>query len=118
METVPLELSDEAIDAETHVIAVTGEIDLATSPQLKASLDALVDRGVSNVVIDLTHVSHIDSMGFTVLVHGLRRIRDAKGVLATVCPDPIRRLFEMVGLNRMHPVCATREEALAAVRGA
>jgi hypothetical protein len=53
----------------TTVVAVAGEVDLATCSRLHASLDAAVDEpGRGPVVVDLTAVTFIGSTGMAVLV--------------------------------------------------
>lgn len=53
------------------VIALTGEVDLHTSPQAKQQiLDHLTEK--RDVLVDLSAVEHIDSSGVASLVEGLR----------------------------------------------
>lgn len=51
------------------VLAATGEIDVATGPQLRAALAAaLAGPGVDAVIVDLTGVTFMGSTGIAVLV--------------------------------------------------
>jgi hypothetical protein len=53
----------------TTVVAVAGEVNLATCSRLRASLDAAVDEpGRGPVVVDLTAVTFIGSTGTAVVV--------------------------------------------------
>ena len=49
--------------ADTAVVAVAGELDLATAPDLAAMLDALFDRGHRHFTIDCTELGFIDASG-------------------------------------------------------
>ncbi len=57
------------------VVGVEGELDLATAPQLRDCLVAMAEEGQTQVVLDLTRLSFIDSTGLSVLVMALNRAR-------------------------------------------
>ena len=47
-------LNQEPIDADRHVVAVRGEIDLFTAPELKSTLADAIEAGHTRIVVDLT----------------------------------------------------------------
>lgn len=109
-------ISDEEIDAETQVIELGGEIDLYTAPEFKERMVELIERGKKRIVVDLSEATFIDSTTLGVLVGGVKRLRPANGSLALVCTDQnITKIFEITGLDRVFPIHASRDEALAAV---
>jgi len=57
-------------DGDAHVLIVSGDVDLETSPELWAQLRQELRRGP--VVVDLSAVSYIDSSGVAVLIQGLK----------------------------------------------
>lgn len=81
-------------DLRAGVVGVDGDIDMATVPPLQASLDALVESGYVNVVLDLHDVRYADSSALGMLVWLDRRLRDVDGkvVLAGANRD-IRRVL-------------------------
>jgi len=109
-----LETTAEATDE--YVVALTGDVDLYTAPDLKAELVRLADRGAKRIVVDLTSTTFIDSTTLGVLLGGLKRLRTVGGELVLVCVDRnIRKIFEITLLDRVFPIFETREDALAAV---
>lgn len=95
-------------------IAVTGEIDVYTSPQLKQSLVAALDEGCVDVVVDLEGVSFIDSSGLGVLVSGLRRVKERGGSMRIVCTrEQVLKIFRITGLDKVFPIFSSLEEAQA-----
>jgi len=99
----------------TTVVMVAGEVELANVPQLRGELLRACDAGCPCVVVDLTHVTFIDSTGIGVLVGALKRARERGGELVLVCPQPrVRRIFEITGLMKVLPLFDTRDAALAA----
>lgn len=97
-----------------HVIALTGELDFRTAPQLHAALQALElgpDRGL---VIDLDGLTFCDSSGITAVLVA-RRLADAAGArlaLAAV-PGRVARTFELVGLDQVFTIHPTAAAATA-----
>ena len=89
-------------DGDAAVVRVVGELDLATAPQLRELLVALVAGGSRHVTLDLADLAFIDSTGLKVFVAGLERLRDCGGDLALRSPSPAAlRVFEITGLTTM-----------------
>jgi anti-sigma B factor antagonist len=79
------------------VVAVTGEIDLATVACVE---DELLQAAQSHdlVVLDLREVSFMDSTGLHLAIVADRRIRERGGRLVIVQDSPrLSRLFELTG---------------------
>ena len=110
-------MSEERLDEHTTLIAVEGELDLATAPQLKWRLVDAVEGGRAAIVVDLGDVMFMDSTALGVLV-GVRRSLDVGSRLAVVCTHPgVLNIFQISGLDGAFNIFATRDEALAHVRG-
>ncbi len=110
------QISDQSIDAETHLIELGGEVDLYTAPEFKERMVQVIEEGKTRLVVDLSKATFIDSTTLGVLVGGVKRLRPSGGSLALVCSDPnIQKIFEITGLDRVFPIHESREEALSAV---
>jgi anti-sigma B factor antagonist len=111
-------LTEESLDDERHVVAVQGEIDLFTAPDLKATLLGAIDGGKSRLVVDLSETAFLDSTALGVLIGAIKRLRARDGVLTIVNVDPnIAKTFEITGLDQIFTITATRAEAIAALDG-
>lgn len=89
------------------VMAVGGEIDGATSEELRTRLDALLDspEPPQSLVLDLSSMSFIDTTGLNVLVYALKRVRAAGGELTLSAPtEATRKLLAITGLDRVFTV--------------
>lgn len=88
-------------------IAVEGELDLATAPELIEALGAAPDE---LVVVDLTRASFMDSTGLRTLLDAERRAKMAGSRLVVVCDGdgPVRRLFTITGLDDWAPLVRSR----------
>lgn len=96
------------------VLAVSGEVDVATVPRLREQLHGLVAQGDTQIVVDLDNVEFLDSTGLGVLVGALKRVRSSGGELYLVCTQPrIRKVFEVTGLTKVFSIHDSVDEAVA-----
>lgn len=104
-------------DGDAYVVAVAGQADLHTAPELRTAIGSAIDGGARRLVIDLTDATFIDSMTLGVLLGALRRLTPLAGQLAIVCPDQhLRRVFEITSLDRVLVLTGSRGEALERLR--
>ncbi|HET6965559.1 MAG TPA: STAS domain-containing protein [Acidimicrobiales bacterium] len=83
---------------EWAVVNVRGELDILTSPDLAAILDA-VRQNRRQVAVDLAGVRFVDAHGLRVLVEAARTMLD-RGQFIITCPTPLfRRLLAITGLE-------------------
>jgi len=100
------------------VLHVAGEIDMATSPELRQRVVSLVAEGANYVIIDLSAVGFCDSTGLGVLVAVVKRVRTNGGDLRVVTDDPrMIDLFELTRLDRVFGVFHRVDDAVAAPIG-
>jgi len=97
-------------------VTVEGDLDMATSIQLRDVLGELGRRGVArHLVIDLSLCSFVDSTGLGLLVAAQR---EAAAPLDLVTGNPqILRLLSITALDRLFRIHATRTSALDSLRG-
>ena len=105
-------MDTRTLDVELPIVELEGEVDVYTAPQLKQQMISLLEKGASQMVIDLTKVEYLDSTALGVLIGGLKRMREKDGNLAIVCPNPrIRRVFEITGLDKIFDIYNSSEDA-------
>ena len=86
-------------------VHVTGDLDCYTAPRLRTTLLGLVDEGARHVTLDVGATQFVDSTGLSVLVGGLKRLRDHGGTMVLKSPnDMTRRLFQVTGLNTVFEI--------------
>lgn len=84
---------------EAAVVAITGELDLSTVPDLAAVLEALVSRGHRIISVDCRDLQFIDASGLRALIAVRVRLAGAEGeVRVHGLSDFAYRLFEIAGL--------------------
>jgi anti-sigma B factor antagonist len=85
------------------VIKPTGRIDAFTAEPLKNELNAQVDRNNSDLVVDLSDVTFMDSAGMAILVNALKRTRAVGGDTRLVWPTSAdgRRILNLTKFDRV-----------------
>ncbi len=86
-------------DAGTATVALRGEADILTVDQVRVTLGDALAAGPQEIVVDLTHLTFIDSTGLGALIFGFQRARDA-GIrfrLAHASPA-VRQILMLSGL--------------------
>ena len=110
-----LEVETEAVGESSRVVALRGELDVATVPEFRHALNAMAeDAKIELICVDLVEVTFIDSTGLMTLLNALRRMvrRDARLVIA--CNNPtVLRLFEATRTDATFEIVPTRQQALS-----
>lgn len=109
-----LSISSRTIDS-TICIDPEGEVDIYTSPLLREALLDAFEGGAKQIVLNLRRVDYFDSTGLGILVGGVRRMREAGGMLRLCEPQPrVTRLLHVTDLDTIMDIYPSEQEALAA----
>jgi anti-anti-sigma factor len=88
-------------------VAVRGEIDIASSDQLRSALLNLSDQGARYVTVDLADLEFIDSTGLGALIRMLKHYREQGGDLKLAAPTrPVAKVLEITSLDKLFEVTA------------
>lgn len=111
-------VSSQRLTPVAVVIMLSGDLDLATAPELRNALqEALTER--PNLVLDMSDLRFLDSTGIGVLVRIHKKASALGGVLAFAdVPSNVVKILEVTCLDRIFPVYPTVEDALHALDGA
>ena len=92
------------LSADPARVAIFGEVDAATAPELDAALTAAAAHvdGTGELVVDCRGLEFIDSSGLNVFVTNARRLSAVNARLVLESPSAsARRLFEITGLDQV-----------------
>lgn len=98
------------VGSETRAhLAVRGEIDIKTAPDLESALSETVG---DPVIVDLSEVTFIDSTGLRVLVMERTRIESGGGSVVLCAPEgsAVLRTMRLAGLASDFRVVASADE--------
>jgi anti-sigma B factor antagonist len=98
------------------VLSVDGVVDLATSPPLEELLGELIEERPNALVIDLTDVTFLASVGLRILAESHERT-GGTGKFAVVASGAITaRPIQLTKLDEFLALYSTVDEAVAALR--
>lgn len=82
-------------------IAFRGDLDLESAPRLRTLVADVCQHDPGSLVLDLSEVSFLDSVGLSVLLAAHARL-EADDVTVEVVPSPtVRRVFELAGVAEL-----------------
>jgi anti-sigma B factor antagonist len=112
MTEAELDITVRKTSGGSAVVDVAGEIDVYTSPVLQEKLVEVLRDGSSNIVLDLSDVTFLDSTGLGVLITALKRCRNADGDLELVTAQPnVLKVLEITGLNDVFKIRSSLDES-------
>jgi anti-anti-sigma factor len=89
------------VDPKTATLVVSGELDLASTPEFAAAVERTLESQARVLVIDLSALEFIDSTGERALVKGYERAIDYGKQCSVVNGGPqVSRILEMTGVDR------------------
>jgi anti-sigma B factor antagonist len=86
-------------------VALSGEVDLASAPELRRRLLALLVLPVERLTIDMNRVTFMDSSGLHALTDA-QHAADANRIRLTLArlSPVVRRLLEVVGMDELFEI--------------
>lgn len=86
------------------LLTVAGDVDLAAHARFEAEVEKSWP-GTSDLVIDCSGVTFLDSMGLRVLVHTRQRAAEYGHDFTLAAPsEPVLRVLELAGVADLFPV--------------
>ncbi|HET6830253.1 MAG TPA: STAS domain-containing protein [Solirubrobacterales bacterium] len=113
------EARSENLDGPVRRIAVIGELDLGTAPELEKELWVARDgNATAPVVIDLSDCDFIDSSGLALIIQAWRELEAKPGVSLALCcaTEQVERLLRITGADEAITIYDSLDDALAALR--
>ena len=90
------------------IVSAVGEVDLAIAPTMETHIANALGQN-SDLIVDLTGASFIDSVALGVLTWALERTDEGEHRLFLVADDPrILRVFELTGLTESFAIFDSR----------
>jgi anti-anti-sigma factor len=113
--------SDFRVEVRTEdgatIIVVSGELDLATSPELERQFEVAASDAVRGpLVLDLRRLEFMDSTGLSLLVKAREQAEEAGRPFGVIKGSPqVERLLSLTGVGERIAVADTLSELLAQI---
>jgi anti-anti-sigma factor len=100
-----IRISVETLADGSARVFVWGEVDLATAPHLERVLADAIHATDSDVLVEFSGDSFIDSTGLNVLIQAARRLRESGRALRVTTENAhMRGVIETMGLAEIFPL--------------
>ena len=107
------ELAEEPLGESASLLVVSGELDIATAPDLRDRMTAAIARGATGLVVDLHSVTFMDSVAMAAILHARTQLGEGGRLAVVLGADSYTQLvFEIAGLPRCLTLFDSREEAV------
>ena len=98
-------------------VKLAGRLDTAGVEAVDARLSALTTTQAAYVVVDLSQVSFLASIGIRSLLTGARALKQRGGRMAILSPQSlVAEVLELTGITKLIPVFHDLEAASAALK--
>ena len=116
MEATVFQVAEETIDG-VDVFILRGEFDAYAMPKLGDQLDAALERGLYEVVVDMCEVTFVDMSTLNRIARAMKEVYRHNGHLVVACGNRhVLRAIDLAGLRHAVKVFDSREEAVAALK--
>ena len=99
-QTFSITTTSPSSDGARTTVHVSGDLDLATAPDLAVALATSLADHPSALDVDMSEVTFMSCAGINVLILGRREARQVGGGLAVVRPSPVVDRFLSLGRTR------------------
>ena len=105
------------INVETQgrvkIVGLRGRLDANSSPAVEKHLESLVDSGEERVVLDLSQLTYISSLGLRIFIAVAKNIQKVNGKLAlTGLSDHIYEIFKIAHFTSIFAIYPSLSEAV------
>jgi anti-anti-sigma factor len=94
------------------MIHIIGNIDTeSNTKKLDREINAFIKEDQHNFVFNLKRTTYLDSAGISIFIHCLCDVQEHNGSVFIIAQDnQVRRVLEMVGINRLIKIFDDEEE--------
>jgi anti-anti-sigma factor len=110
-----MDLSVQELDNGITVVALRGRLDTVWAGEMESSFTTVAGSKHA-VVLDLSEVSFLGSLGMRMFVQGGTMVIRRGGKFAILSPDPnITKVLKVAAIDSLIPILHDRDAALAAI---
>ena len=96
------------------VIAFTGNLDTNTAPDAEKDINALIEKGAKNILINFENLGYISSAGLRLLLRTGKQLKSREGNLRICSMNiTVKEVFDMSGFSMIFNIFETESEAMA-----
>ncbi|PIS01552.1 MAG: anti-sigma factor antagonist [Chlamydiae bacterium CG10_big_fil_rev_8_21_14_0_10_35_9] len=95
------------------LMKIEGRLDAPSTPILEKKLNALIDDGRFQIMVDFARVDYLSSAGLRLLLAATKKLKSHEGKLVLFSiPDEVMEIIKLAGFQRILTICTNEQEAL------
>ena len=107
-----MQITNETIQ-DVLVLQIDGRLDTISSRRFESALKIPMSRGVKKIVVDLSGLTSINSVGLRLLMTTAKEMVAKEGILVLCSPvEQVRQVLDISGFSRVMSITETLDEAL------
>jgi anti-sigma B factor antagonist len=111
-----MDMQVTAISLDAVKVVLAGRLDMAGSAKIDLPFNAVAGAN-RNIVVDLSAVTFIASIGIRTLVIGAKTVQRRGGKLLLLSPQAdVEQVLETIGVTDLLPIMRNEAEAMAAIQ--
>jgi len=102
-------------EGAAFVLSFEGHLDTKTTKSAEDAFDGALAAGQSKIAVDFDKLEYISSVGLSVLLSTMKKLKKSGGKLHLAGMNPtVKEVFDISGFSGIFTIFGTRAEALAA----
>ena len=102
---------------EIGILETDGYINDIAAEKVAEAGEGLIQEGVKRIVVNLEKSRIVNSIGVSILIEVIEKVRELNGKAAFCCVAPVlAKTFRIMGLLKVASIYDTETEALQALR--
>lgn len=111
-----MELHQEEINTELSKVVLSGRLDMQGAQEIDLEFTALTVAKGGKVIVDLSNVSFLASLGLRCLLSASKGLSKKGGKMVLTGPQPnVAEVLKVSGIYQIIKIYDTNEEAIAAL---
>jgi anti-anti-sigma factor len=107
-----LAISNHAVD-DVLVISLVGRLDMITSQEAEAAIQAFVSEGRRKIILDAADLVYVSSAGLRILIAAKKRLIQEGGDIRLAAMRPqVRSIFAIAGFDRIFLIYGDEKTAI------
>lgn len=99
---------------EIVIVRVKGRLDAASSPQLQAAIDSVIEGGHFKLLLNFSDVDYLSSAGMRLMLAVSKKLGSLEGkVVACSLNDEVMDVIKMAGFNQVIEFYPNEAESIA-----
>jgi anti-sigma B factor antagonist len=106
----------EDLSESISLVGLSGRLDQTVTPKVETALLKELEEDNSQLIVDMTDVSYVNSGGLRCLLTAWRKANDQEGrIVLCSLSDRVKNVFEIVGFDKVFEIYETRSMAVQAL---